>query len=179
MKEENTGRNDSGLEQVIIVDRRNRTTGSAPRWLMRRDRLIHRATYIIVRNSEHAILVQKRTLDKDIYPGFYEIAAGGVVRLGESYEQSAIRELEEETGISGIPLRTLFDFYFEDSSNSVWGRVFSCVWEGALKFQEEEVEWGKFITPEQLTTKIKRDNFTPDNVYLYGICREKGLLSCK
>ncbi len=179
MKGKNTGKNDSALEQVIIVDRKNRAAGSAPRRLMRRDRLIHRATYIIVRNPEHAILVQKRTLHKDIYPGYYEMAAGGVVRLGESYEQSAMRELEEETGISGISLRTLFDFYFEDSSNRVWGRVFSCVWEGPLKFQEEEVECGKFITPEQLTTQIKRDNFTPDNVYLYGIYREKGLLSCK
>ena len=176
MKEDNIRKNDSSLEPVIIVDRQNRVTGSAPRWLMRRDRLIHRATYIIVRNPEHAILIQKRTLRKDIYPGFLEMAAGGVVRLGESYQESAMRELEEETGIRGIPLKDLFDFYFTDNSNRVWGRVFTCAWEGHLKFQEEEVEWGIFFSPQQLTTKIRRDNFTPDNVYLFEICREKGLL---
>lgn len=68
MREENIGKSHSSLEPVIILDRQNRVIGSALRWLMRRNRLIHRTTYIIIHNSENVILVQKRTLYKDIYP---------------------------------------------------------------------------------------------------------------
>ncbi len=171
-----SGRNiDPSLEEVVIVDRNNRVIGSAPRWRMRRDRLIHRASYVIIFNSKDQILVQKRTETKDVYPGLLEIAAGGVVGAGESYEDSAERELQEETGICNTALSTLFDFYFEDSSNRIWGRVFTCTWDGRLTFQEEEVEWGKFFGLPELEKKMSKETFTPDSVHLYNLCRDKGI----
>jgi len=166
---------DPSLEQVIIVDRHNREKGTASRRRMRSQRLIHRATYIMVFNPFGEILVQKRTTSKDIYPGMLEIAAGGVVSAGESYESSALRELEEETGITGVAIEEHFDFYFEDETNRLWGRLFSCTHDGELKFQEEEVEWGRFFPILKLEEEIKRGDFTPDSLYLLEECKKKGL----
>ncbi|EKD35115.1 MAG: hypothetical protein ACD_75C02052G0001, partial [uncultured bacterium] len=73
-------------ETVQIVDRQNRKTLELPRSIMRRDRLIHRAGYILVFNDRNELFVQKRTRSKDIYPGCWDAAAGGVVLAGESYE---------------------------------------------------------------------------------------------
>ena len=56
------------------------------------------------------LYVQKRTLTKDVYPGYYDVATGGVLQAGETYEQSAERELAEELGIRNIPQVPLFDF---------------------------------------------------------------------
>ncbi|NIR17298.1 MAG: NUDIX domain-containing protein, partial [Desulfobacterales bacterium] len=72
-------------------------------------RLPHRATYILVFNSGGELYVQKRTQTKDVFPGYYDVAAGGVVLAGESYEEGAVRELLEELGIRGTPLEELFD----------------------------------------------------------------------
>ena len=91
-------------EMVAIVDEHNRVTGQARRAVMRAGHLIHRACYILVFNGRGELFVQKRTPNKDIYPGYYEVAAGGVVLAGESYEESAVRELAEELGISAPPL---------------------------------------------------------------------------
>ena len=110
-------------ESVIIVDDRNRVVGAAPRQEMRRRRLPHRATFILVFDSKGQLLVQKRTLTKDLYPGYFDLAAGGVVVEGESYEDSAEREAEEELGIRGKPIEPQFDFYFEDAGNRCFGRV--------------------------------------------------------
>ena len=44
--------------------------------------------------------------------------------VGESYEDNAVRELEEEMGITGVPLETLFDFFYGDSTCRLWGRLF-------------------------------------------------------
>lgn len=87
-------------EIVQIVDRANNPIGVQPRAIMRQRGLIHRASYILVFNSSGQLFIQKRTMSKDIYPGYWDVAAGGVVLAAESYETSAGRELEEELGVS-------------------------------------------------------------------------------
>lgn len=126
-------------ERVIIVDDDNTVVGAAPRHEMRAKRLPHRATFILVFDSNGRILVQKRTDTKDVYPGYYDLAAGGVVTEGESYDESAIREAAEELGIHGVPLESQFDFYYEDPGNRCFGHVYSCVCDGPFTCQPEEV----------------------------------------
>ena len=70
-------------EIVLIVDKENNESGSALRHEMRSKGLPHRAAYILVFNSKGEIFVQKRTRSKDIYPGYFDIAAGGVVLADE------------------------------------------------------------------------------------------------
>ncbi|MCI5126495.1 MAG: NUDIX hydrolase, partial [Candidatus Electrothrix sp. AR5] len=69
-----------GEEIVQIVDEHNRELGELPRRLMREQRLIHRASYILVFNAAGELFIQKRTTTKDVYPGSWDVAAGGVVQ---------------------------------------------------------------------------------------------------
>ncbi|MCW5208454.1 NUDIX hydrolase, partial [Desulfobulbus sp. US2] len=69
-----------GEEIVQIVDEHNRELGELPRRLMREQRLIHRASYILVFNAVGELFIQKRTTTKDVYPGYWDVAAGGVVQ---------------------------------------------------------------------------------------------------
>lgn len=153
-------------EVVLIVGRDNRETGSAPRHEMRALGLPHRAAYIMVFNSRGELFVQKRTMSKDIYPGYYDIAAGGVVLAGESYEESAKRELAEEMGIVKTELGPHFTFFYEEGSNRVWGRVYSCIYDGELTLQAEEVESGFFALPEEVLALSRKERFTPDGLYV-------------
>jgi isopentenyldiphosphate isomerase len=149
-------------ESVVIVDARNRVVGAAPRGRMRRENLIHRATYILVFNSGGELFVHRRTLTKDVYPGFYDVAAGGVVQAGESYDESARRELAEELGILDRPLEALFDTYWEDAHCRVWGRVYRCVCDGPMVLQPEEVMEGCFMRPEAVLRDLPAHRLTPD-----------------
>ena len=151
-------------EIVQIVDERNSEIGTVARRLMREQNLIHRASYILVFNRRDELFVQQRTLSKDIYPGYHDIAAGGVVVAGESYEESAERELAEELGVSGVPLQPCFDHYYEDERNRVWGRIFRCRHEGPFTLQPEEVAGGRFMTLEQVLALSAHEPFTPDGI---------------
>jgi len=153
-------------EVVVIVDQDNHIVGAAPRREMRAKRLAHRSTYILVFNSRGELYIQKRTLTKDVFPGYYDVAAGGVVLVGESYEQGAARELEEEMGIRGVPLNRLFDFYFENEHTRVWGGAFSCVYDGVVVLQEEEVESGAFVPVGDVLRCAKTQPYTPDGIYV-------------
>lgn len=153
-----------GAETVQIVDRDDREIGAVSRALMREQRLIHRACYILVFNPAGELFIQKRTMSKDIYPGYWDVAAGGVVLAGESYEAAAARELAEELGISGVPLEPLFTQYYEDENNRVWGRIFRCVAAGPFVLQAEEVESGQFLAPAAVLALSGTEPFTPDGL---------------
>lgn len=153
-------------EIVAIVDEHNNIVGSAPRREMRARRLPHRSTYILVFNSQGALYVQKRTMTKDVYPGYYDIAAGGVVLAGESYAVCAQRELAEELGIHHVPLTWHFHFYHTDAQTQVWGGVFSCVYDGEMVLQAEEVESGAFLMPRDIQRRAQTEPYTPDGLYV-------------
>lgn len=153
-------------EIVLIVDKENNVTGTASRHEMRAKCLPHRATYILVFNSKNELFVHKRTMGKDIYPGYFDIAAGGVVMNGETYDESALREVEEELGIRNAELVPHFTFFYEDNDNHVWGRVYSCIHDGGLKLQAEEVESGFFSLPGKVLALSEKVPFTPDGLYV-------------
>ena len=120
----------AGDEIVLIVDDENRPVGEAQRRRMRAEHLPHRATYIFVLDSDGRVLVQRRTDTKDLFPGYYDLAAGGVVAAGESYEECAAREAEEELGIRDTPIAPRFDFHYADANTRCFGRVFVCRHDG-------------------------------------------------
>ncbi len=151
-------------ERVAVVDPSNRFACAAPRWRMRRDNLIHRACYILVFNSRGELFVHQRTDTKDVYPGFFDLAAGGVVLAGESYDAAAQRELAEELGIADQPLTALFDFFWEDAHCRVWGRVYRCVHDGPMRLQPEEIVSGRFMPPEVVEHDLPADRITPDSL---------------
>jgi 8-oxo-dGTP pyrophosphatase MutT (NUDIX family) len=156
----------SPQEMVVIVDEHNAVISNVPRSVMRKEGLIHRATYILVFSSDERLFVQDRTMTKDIFPGYHDLCAGGVVHAGEEYEESAKRELDEELGIKGVPLRFLFDFYGEYAGQKVWGRVFSCISDGPFILQPEELTGGAFHKIEEVKELISKEPCTPDSVYV-------------
>lgn len=153
-------------EIVVIVDEHNNVVGVAPRREMRAKRLPHRSTYILVFNSQGQLYVQKRTMTKDVFPGYYDPAAGGVVLAGETYEAGAKRELAEELGIHDVPLSYLFTFYFADAHTCVWGGAFTCVYDGEVVLQPEEVESGEFVAPAEILRRAATAPYTPDGLYV-------------
>lgn len=151
-------------EIVTLVDDANRVAGSTERSEMRTRGLPHRATYILVFNGRGEVFVQQRTLTKDLYPGYLDPCTGGVVLAGENYEESAARELAEELGISGTLLTAHFDVEYRGEGNHVWGRVFSCTWDGPVTLQPEEVADGFWLAPEEVLAQAADEPFTPDSL---------------
>ncbi len=137
----------SAQEQVYSVDEANRQIGIVPRGEVRARGLITRCTYVFVFNSAGQLCVHQRTLHKRLYPGYWDVAAGGIVAAGESYREGAARELEEELGVSGVPLTDCFSFYYNAPESRLWGGVFTCRWDGPIRMQPEEVMAVRWVDP--------------------------------
>lgn len=153
-------------EQVIIVNEQNEQVEIVPRSIMRRDVLLHRATYIIVTNSKDQILIQKRSLEKDVYPGYYDPTTGGVVKAGESYEDNAIRELEEEIGVTDVDLNPLWDFRINEDQCNVWGRAFWTKYDGEIKLVDGEVTEYLFVDRSEIDAFFASHDVMLDGQYV-------------
>ncbi|KAK3270592.1 hypothetical protein CYMTET_21012 [Cymbomonas tetramitiformis] len=150
-------------ELVDIVDEGNNVIQSATRAEMRARNAIHRCSFVLVFNSKGKLFVQKRVSWKETYPSHFDPCPGGVVGAGESYEDNARREAEEEMGVHGVPLHPLFDFFFEDSITRLWGSMFFCVYDGTMVLQKEEVESGEFMDLESVKHLILHEPCCPDS----------------
>ncbi len=143
-------------EAVDVVDADDRVLRRASRAEMRRENLLHRAVYLILRHGGGEIFVHRRTTTKDVYPGYWDVTVGGVVGAGESYEVAARRELAEEVGIVDATPRSLFEIRFEDASTRLIGRAFLVSHDGPVRLQTEEIAWGAFV-PLAEAERIMRD----------------------
>ncbi len=127
------------------------------------------------RQLRHKFYIQKRTLIKDYCPGYYDLVSGGVVAYGESDEENACRELEEEMGIKKSEgLKLLWRNKYEDASSRSWGAVFLTKYDGKITPQPEEVEEVELWSQEEIDAKIKEGlKITPDSIALWRQLQEK------
>ncbi len=158
---------DPGDELVDIVDEDDRVIETVTRREMRVRNLLHRCTYVIVSNARGGVYVHRRTDTKDVYPGLYDVTAGGVVASGETYDEGAARELEEELGIPDTPLRFAFMHRYEGPQGRVWGAVYHVTWDGPVRPQESEITWGAFVPMEELRSMLGRRGFCPDGLEVF------------
>ncbi|CAM5566036.1 putative Nudix hydrolase [Streptomyces spiroverticillatus] len=143
-------------EEILdVVDEHDDVVGQAPRGEVYARGLRHRCTFIRVRDAEGRIFVHRRTPTKLVYPSLYDMFVGGVVGAGESYDAAALREAQEELGVSGLPQpEFLTKFLYEGADGqSWWSAVYEVRCEVPVDPQVEEVAWHTFLTEEELARR--------------------------
>jgi len=152
-------------ELVDIVDDDDRVIDTVPRSVMRAENLRHRAVFVLVRSSRGEVLIHRRSETKDVWPGQWDLAVGGVVAAGEGYDVAAFREVAEELGvtIAAGGLEPLGAGSFADPDVRLVGRVYQLVHDGPFTFSDGEVVEARFVGLAELEARLARDPFLPDS----------------
>ena len=151
------------------------------RSLVHEDGDIHGTVHIWIRRKTgkgYDLLLQKRSKQKDSFPGCYDISSAGHISAGDEPLETALRELEEELGIKAEPEQLKKICMHEGSMNgNFYGREFKnheistvYMYEETvditkLKLQKEEVEEVMWMDQEELIQKVK-DGGIPNCIYL-------------
>jgi 8-oxo-dGTP pyrophosphatase MutT (NUDIX family) len=151
---------------VDIVDDDDRVIATVTRARMRAERLQHRAVSIAVLGTDGRLLVHRRADTKDVWPGMWDIAAGGVVSAGEDYETAARRELAEELGIDGVALRPLGAGRYRDDAVALLGRGYIAISDGPFVFTDGEIAEVRWVDRAGLDALLAGERFVPDNLAL-------------
>lgn len=149
-------------ELYDIVDEVGRVIGQATRRECHGNpSLIHRVVHIFVFNSAGDLLLQKRSVNKDIQPGKWDTSVGGHVDAGEEYAEAAVRELEEELGVAGRALTHLYDYVWRNEIETERIRVYSLVHDGPYVFQRDEIDAIRFWPVAEVEANLGSGLFTP------------------
>lgn len=152
---------DPGDEPVEWIDDDGRVVGIVSRARMRRENLRHRSVTVVVLSTDGRVLVQRRAETKDLLPGYWDIGAGGVVGVGESDAEAAVRELAEELGVTDIQLTPLGRGSFDGDRSREMTHVYLAVSDGPFEFVDDEVAEARFVTHDELRSLMATEPFLP------------------
>jgi 16S rRNA (adenine1518-N6/adenine1519-N6)-dimethyltransferase len=94
-------------ERFPVVDENDRILRYAHRSEVHGNNLRHRAVHILIFNHADQVYLQQRSRWKDRHPLKWDSSAAGHVGDGESYDEAAQRELQEELGATACLKRIL------------------------------------------------------------------------
>lgn len=152
-------------EQFIVVNEKDEVVGYRSRYECHHDTsLIHRAVDVVLFNKEGKIAMQKRSVQKDLYPGYYCATATGHISRGESREKTAYRELKEEMGVEGVNLERKGTFIIRDEKETEMITLFVGNYDGQFTYPADEVESVHYFSPEEIK---KLSPITPSTVEAY------------
>ena len=160
----------SAADEILdIVDENDRVVGQCPRGEVYARGLRHRCVFIQARDAEGRIFVHRRTPTKLVFPSLHDMFVGGVVGAGESYDTAALREAEEELGVSCLPQpRHLFTFLYDDGSGRTWwSAVYEVRCELPVRPQVEEVAWHDFLSDAEVERRLTDWEWVPDGLAAY------------
>ncbi len=150
-------------ELIEIVNDRGEVLGVAPRSKVHGNpSLMHRVVHILVFNEKGQLLLQKRSLDKDVAPGCWDTSVGGHVDPGETLEEAARRELLEELGIAAEP-EFIYSYTHSNEYETELVYTYYCVHEGPFEFNAEEIDSIEFWSVDEIKATMEgavlSDNF--------------------
>ena len=153
-----------GVEPVDVVDEHDRVVGTVTRAEMRARRLRHRTVFVLVVSSGGRLLAHRRSGDKDLWPGRWDLGCGGVLTSGEDYEPAARREVAEELGIEVGELRLLVAGAYRDDDVDEIGRIYVTVHDGPFRFADGEIVEARFVDRTELDELLGAAPFVPDSL---------------
>ena len=136
----------------------------------------HRTAHVWIvrkRNDKVEILLQKRSQEKDSFPGCYDISSAGHIPQGVDFISSALRELQEELGICidgnelidcGIHRKFIrMNFHDHEFVDNQISRVF-LLWKDIeiqdMTIQYEEIESVKWFDFEECKQAVKENTIS-------------------
>lgn len=162
------------MEWLDVVDENGNPTGEiVEREEAHEKGVRHRTSHVWIarrREGKTELLLQKRCEGKDSHPGCYDISSAGHIPAGIGFEESALRELQEELGITADISELIFCgvrkgqyedvFYGKRFVDNQVSNVY-LLWRNYLELedytpQESEIESLRYMEFEECYEKVKK-----------------------
>ena len=149
-------------ELFPVVDENDRIRRCASRSEVHGNNLRHRAVHILIFSTAGDVYLQQRSRWKDRHPLKWDSSAAGHVNAGETYDETARRELKEELGVD-VPLEKISKITASWRTDHEFIWLYRGVITGDLSPNKCEIETGVFFPSAVLDgwTSARPEDFAP------------------
>lgn len=168
MEQINNNSNKQAADMLILVDPQDHVLGYEEKMACHvGDGILHRAFSIFIFNSRRELLLQRRSEEKPLWPGFWSNSVCSHPRKGETVAEAADRRIVEEIGISA-PLSYLFKFQYQarfrdlGSENELCS-VFYGFSDDAVRVDPAEISEYRYVSIDDLNRdlEVNQGIYTP------------------
>lgn len=158
-----TLRDTKAAEMLPVVDTNGTVIGQASRsWCHSGQKPLHPVVHLHIINRMGELYVQRRSMEKDLYPGRWDTAVGGHIGYGESIVEALFREAGEELGFYDFNPVHITSYVFESDTEKELINVFAAVGNFTLHPDLFEVAEGRFWSMQEIEDHIGKSVFTPN-----------------
>lgn len=149
-------------ELFDVCDEHDRVIGQAPRGEVHARGLLHRAVSIFVFNARGELLLHRRSSQKDEYPLRITSSASGHLDAGEDYATAAVRELNEELGLT-VSLEFAASFPASADTANEHTHLYIARTDAEPVPDPDEIAELEWASPDEVKRRIANnpDDFTP------------------
>jgi isopentenyl-diphosphate delta-isomerase len=129
--------------------------------------ILHRAFSLFLFNANGELLLQQRSKQKRLWPGFWSNSCCSHPRRGETLAVATMRRLGDELNVSAY-LEFVYHFCYEAEfgkagSENELCHVYLGRLDGEVRANDSEIESTRFITADALDAELARhpERFTP------------------
>ncbi len=165
-------------EWFPVVDHEGKIIGKSPREVCHSGSMIlHPVVHIHILNTDRKLLLQKRSINKDIQPGKWDTSVGGHISSGEELMNAVKREAKEELGITInekylIPIKK---YIYESEIERELVFSFIYITNDSIKTDPVEIDDARFFTENETNDIVLRDLTTPNFIEEFKLLKSSEL----
>lgn len=155
------------MEFLDVVNMDDEVVGRAVKNVVYENSLKHRIVHVLIFNDKGEMALQQRSEHVSFCPLHWSTAVGGHVQTGESYEEGALREYEEELGVKSELELFGKDFYQAEGSPAKFLTTFKAIFNGPFNPDPREVVNVAFFSLTDLKRMIDAgEKFHPELLFI-------------
>ena len=160
MKNNTSKKTKSSKELLDILDEDGKPTGKTiSRKEAHKNGILHGASHIYIyktdENNKIFILLQRRSLNKDSFPNCLDTSVAGHMEAGMNFEETALKELEEEIGLKIKPSELIKAFQRRVSQiDTFYNEVFNNQEINAIYFLKKDIDISKLKLQEEEVSEV-------------------------
>lgn len=135
--------------------------------------VLHPVVHLHIIDHFGRLYLQKRSLTKDLLPGYWDTAVGGHVSYGETILEALYRETSEELGLTAFNPVALEAYVWETERDNEYVFVHAMLGHPELHPNAAEVSEGRWWTFEELDRATGQSVLTPNFESEFGRIRNQ------
>lgn len=124
--------------------------------------LLHPVVHLHILNRYDQLYLQKRSMHKDLLPGYWDTAVGGHVAYGEYIREALFRESGEELKFTEYNPIYLGNYVFQSNAERELVSIFAAVGNFSPQPDLDEVSEGRYWPMEEIEENMGKSVFTPN-----------------